>query len=49
MRATVSGTNTSATNYLASVDFAQGEYLSVQVDLTTGASAADMVVEIDLF
>jgi hypothetical protein len=49
MRATVSGTDTSATNYLASVDFAQGEYLSVQVDLTTGASAADMVVEIDLF
>jgi hypothetical protein len=49
MRATISGTNTAATNYLASVDFLQFEYLSVQVDLTTGASAADLVVELDLF
>ncbi len=49
MRATISGTNTAATNYIASVDFLQFEYLSVQVDLTTGASAADLVVELDLF
>ena len=49
MRATISGTNTYATNYLASVDFLQFDYLSVQVDLTTGASAADLVVELDLF
>ncbi len=43
------GTNTAATNYIASVDFLQFEYLSVQVDLTTGASDADLVVELDLF
>ena len=49
MRATISGTNTYATNYLSSVDFLQFEYLSVQVDLTTAASAADLVVELDLF
>ena len=50
MTATVSGTNTSATNYTISVDFAQGEYLAVQTDGVPGAgSAADMIIEIDLF
>jgi hypothetical protein len=50
MTATVSGTNTSATNYTVSVDFQQGEYLAVQTDGVPGAgSAADMIIEIDLF
>jgi hypothetical protein len=50
MTVTVSGTNTSATNYTVSVDFAQGEYLAVQTDGVPGAgSAADMIIELDLF
>jgi hypothetical protein len=50
MTATISGTNTSANNYIVSVDFQQGEYLAVQTDGVPGAgSAADMIIEIDLF
>jgi hypothetical protein len=49
MKATISGTDTSATCYTSSVDFAQFEFLSVQVDCSNGSSAADLVVEIDLF
>jgi hypothetical protein len=49
MRATISGTSTSATCYTASVDFGQFEYLSVQVDCSNGASAAGLIVELDLF
>jgi hypothetical protein len=49
MKATVSGTNNSATCYTASVDFGQFEFLSVQVDCSNGSSAADLVVELDLF
>ena len=49
MTATISGTDTSATCYTASVDFAQFEYLAVQVVDSVGSSAADLVVEIDLF
>ena len=49
MTATISGTDTSATFYTASVDFAQFEYLAVQVIDSGGSSAADLVVEIDLF
>jgi hypothetical protein len=49
MTATISGTNTSATCYTASVDFAQFEYLAVQVVNSNPSSAADLVVEIDLF
>jgi hypothetical protein len=50
MTATISGANTSANNYIVSVDFAQGEYLSVQSAGSPGAGiAADMVIEIDLF
>lgn len=49
MKATVSGTATGATSYIRSVDFAQFDYLSVQVGCSTGSSAADLVVEIDLF
>ena len=48
MTATISGTDKSATCYTASVDFAQNEYLAVQV-VDTASSAADLVVEIDLF
>jgi hypothetical protein len=50
MTATISGTNTLATNYIVSVDFAQGEYLAVQTYGAPGAgSAADMIIELDLF
>jgi hypothetical protein len=50
MTATISGTNTSANNYIISVDFAQGEYLAVQtVGAPNSGSAADMIIEIDLF
>jgi len=49
MKATISGTDTSATCYTSSVDFAQFEYLAVQVIDTNSSSAADLVVEIDLF
>jgi hypothetical protein len=49
MRATISGTATSATSYIRSVDFAQFDFLSVRVDCTVGSSAADLVVELDLF
>jgi hypothetical protein len=49
MKATINGTDTSATCYTTSVDFAQFDYLSVQVDCTNGSSAADLVVELDLF
>ena len=38
-----------ATSYLRSVDFAQFDYMSVQVDCSNGSSAADLVVEIDLY
>ena len=48
MTATISGTDKSATCYTASVDFAQFEYLAVQV-VDSGPNAADLVVEIDLF
>lgn len=49
MYATISGTSTSATNYAASVDFAQFEYLSVQLSSSATLSAADLTVELDLF
>jgi len=49
MTATISGTNKSATCYTASVDFAQEEYLAVEVVNSNPSSAADLVVEIDLF
>lgn len=49
MTATANGTSTQGTCYTASVDFAQGEYLSVVVAATAGASASDLVVELDLF
>ena len=50
MTATISGANTSANNYIVSVDFMQGEYLAVQtVGAPSSGSAADMIIEIDLF
>jgi hypothetical protein len=38
-----------AFNYTTSVDFAQGEYLALQVKASGGVNNADMVVELDLF
>jgi hypothetical protein len=49
MKCTVSGSETSANNYLSSVDGAQYDYISVQVDCSNGSSAADLVVELDLY
>ena len=50
MTATVSGANTSANNYIVSVDFAQGEYLAVQTDgIPVAGAAADMLIELDIF
>jgi len=48
MTATVTGAALTASNYLVSVDFAQGDYIALQCD-RTGAGAADLVVELDLF
>jgi hypothetical protein len=36
-------------HYTSSVDFAAGEYLSVEIDGTSGNAAQDLVVELDLF
>jgi hypothetical protein len=47
--ATISGTNKTADHYTSSVDFAAGEYLSVEIDGTSGNAAQDLVVELDLF
>ena len=47
--ATISGTNKTGDHYTSSVDFAQGEYLSVEIDGTAGNAAQDLVVELDLF
>ncbi len=50
MTATIAGATTSATNYLTSVDFAQFDYLAVQVTGVGNANAAaDLTVELDLF
>jgi hypothetical protein len=49
MTATASGASKSATQYTVSVDFAQGEYLAVELSTTAGSSAQDIVIELDLF
>ena len=49
MTATIAGTATSTTNYLTSVDFAQGNYLAVQITSGSPGTAQDVMVEIDLF
>lgn len=47
--ATISGTALTSDHYTSSVDFAAGEYLSVEIDGTSGNAAQDLVVELDLF
>jgi hypothetical protein len=47
--ATISGTANTADHYTSSVDFAAGEYLSVEIDGNSGNAAQDLVVELDLF
>lgn len=47
--ATISGTALTADHYTSSVDFAAGEYLSVEIDGNSGNAAQDLVVELDLF
>ena len=49
MTATISGANTSAFQYGASVDFAQGEYLALEISSGSPGLAADVVAEVDLF
>jgi hypothetical protein len=50
MVATISGTSTSATNYLTSVDFEQFDFVAIQITGVGNAnSAADLTVEVDLF
>ena len=49
MTATVSDLNTTGFQYGVSVDFAQGEYLSLQIVGGAGVSAADTTVEVDIF
>jgi hypothetical protein len=48
MVATVSGTSTTGSNYITSVDFAQGDYLAIRAD-KSGGSPEDIVVEVDIF
>lgn len=49
MTTTVSDLNTTGYQYGVSVDFAQGEYLSLQIVGGAGVAAADITVEIDIF
>lgn len=49
MTATMSGINMFAFQYGVSVDFAQGEYLAVEIASASPGSAADVTVELDLF
>ena len=49
MTATVTGVATQATQYTVSVDFAQGEYLAVQIASASPGLSADVTVELDLF
>jgi hypothetical protein len=49
MTQTISGAQTQGTQYTTSVDFAQGEYLSVQVTSPSPGAATDLVVELDIF
>jgi hypothetical protein len=49
MTATVSGTNKSATQYTLSENFAQAEYLAVQISGDAGNSAQDVLIQLDLF
>jgi hypothetical protein len=49
MTLTVSDANTTGTQYGVSVDFAQGEYLSLQITGVAGIAAQDVHLEIDVF
>ena len=49
MTATISGANTSAFQYGVSVNFAQGEYLALQIASAAPGLAADVVAEVDIF
>ena len=50
MTTTVAGLATSATNYIASVDFDRFDFLAVQITGVGNANnAADLIVELDLF
>lgn len=49
MTVTLAGAATSATNYLSSVDFEQGDYLCVQIASTAPGLAADVTIELDLY
>lgn len=49
MTATISNAALSGNQYGVSVDFAQGEYLSLQISSVAGNTAQDVVVELDLF
>jgi len=49
MTATLNNTDVFGTQYTVSENFQQGEFLSVQVSGTAGTTAADLVVELDLF
>lgn len=49
MTATVTGAALSAFQYGVSVDFAQGEYLALEISSVAGTAAQDVVVELDIF
>jgi hypothetical protein len=49
MTATVTGAALSAFQYGVSVDFAQGEYLALEIASVAGTAAQDVVVELDIF
>ena len=46
---TLAGAATTASNYLVSVDFEQGEYLALQIASNSPGAAQDLMVEVDLF
>ena len=49
MTATVTGADLSAVQYGVSVDFAQGDYLAVEIVSVAGTAAQDVSVEVDIF
>jgi len=49
MTTTISNASLSGTNYTTSVDFGQFEYLSVEISGTSGNSAQDVTIQLDLF
>lgn len=49
MSQTISGATTLGTQYTVSVDLPIGEFFAVEISGTAGTSAADLVVQLDLF